>query len=232
LAKVTLSVPDDLYAKIEEYKDHLNLSDIFRVAVSEEIGKLQGKAEIIVNLHKYLMTRLSSTEMNASREAEKDRFTRKWGEPETIKTETAFIAQPPYVQLRKIQPIKFGDKTLTTLKIFNDIPWKSVIHPSDLLEFDAEKWKSIANGKLGYLVDYFKSKGFIVGEYQRLTPAMVADFVTDGDMKTAEEIGTEFVPGLFALDKEDMVFIGYRKAKWSKTVREEQGKPILEEIKQ
>jgi len=41
MAKVTLSVPDDLYEKIERYKDLLNLSEIFRICASEELRKIE-----------------------------------------------------------------------------------------------------------------------------------------------------------------------------------------------
>ena len=37
--RVTLSVPDDLYEKIEKWKDSLNLSKVFRIAISKEIKR-------------------------------------------------------------------------------------------------------------------------------------------------------------------------------------------------
>jgi predicted CopG family antitoxin len=36
---VTLSFPDDLYEKIEKWKDSLNLSEVFRIAISKEIKR-------------------------------------------------------------------------------------------------------------------------------------------------------------------------------------------------
>jgi len=39
--KITLSVPDNLYEKIDRHKDLLNLSEIFRTCVSEELKKVE-----------------------------------------------------------------------------------------------------------------------------------------------------------------------------------------------
>lgn len=41
MAKITLSVPDNLHERIERYKDLLNLSEIFRICVSEELKKVE-----------------------------------------------------------------------------------------------------------------------------------------------------------------------------------------------
>ena len=227
---LTISISDEL-AKEMDTMPEINWSEVCRQAISKYIDekKFKEKGELITGLEEYLKAKLSTPEaVETLRKIETERFTRKWGEPEIVKTENAFIAQSPYIRLRKIQPIKIGNTILTTLKIFNDIVWKANITPDRLLEFDTKKWKNIAQGNLDHIVDYFKSKGFTVGEYQRLTPYMVADFVTDGDVKAAEEISTEFVPGLFALDKEDIVFIAYRKTKFSKTISSPDGWRLTE----
>ena len=41
--KITLSVPDNLYEKIDRYKDLLNLSEIFRIRVSEELQQIESR---------------------------------------------------------------------------------------------------------------------------------------------------------------------------------------------
>ena len=108
MAKVTLSVPDEIYARIETHKDQLNLSEIFRVCVSEEIEKLEGKAQIITELKDYLLTKFPFA---AERKTEIDRFTRKWGTPEVIEPDD--LTQP-YVKLMKNQPIALGNTTLVS----------------------------------------------------------------------------------------------------------------------
>ena len=60
LAKVTLSVPDDLYEKLEKHKDRLNYSEIFRRAVLEEIQKIEEKGELIKGLMAVSYTHLPS----------------------------------------------------------------------------------------------------------------------------------------------------------------------------
>ncbi len=74
MAKVTLLVPDGLYAKIENYKDRLNLSELFRETVSREIEKIEEKSEIIQKLHEYLKSKLPSPDKEATRRVEIDRF--------------------------------------------------------------------------------------------------------------------------------------------------------------
>lgn len=41
MAKITLSVPDDLYEKIERYKDLLNWSEMFQTCASEKLRKIE-----------------------------------------------------------------------------------------------------------------------------------------------------------------------------------------------
>ena len=70
-------------------------------------------------------------------------------------------------------------------------------------------------------MDFFKFNGFSVGEYYSgnadgfnwgLAPVMLKELLTDDEMKATEGIMREFVVlGLFALDKDDVVFIAYRK---------------------
>jgi hypothetical protein len=220
MAKVTLSVPDDLYARIDVLKDHLNLSEIFRVCVSEEIEKLAGKpnAEIIMKLKDYLRAK---SPLEVVRTAEIDRFTQKWGKPEVVDPDDF---NKPYVRLMKNQLITLGNTTLA-LKIFSRNMSPLGFSPSIRVDFNLEKWNSVGEGKLSYIVDFFKFNGFSVGEYYNgdsdgfnwgLVPVTLKELLTDDEMKATEEIMREFIVlGLFAVDKDDVVFIAFRKEKRS-----------------
>jgi len=52
--KVTLSIPDDLYKKLEAYRPGLNLSALFRAAVEKYIGDLEAEETKINNAFKLL----------------------------------------------------------------------------------------------------------------------------------------------------------------------------------
>jgi hypothetical protein len=222
MAKVTLSVPDDLYARIDVHKDQLNLSEIFRVCVSEEIEKLEGKpnAEITMKLKDYLRAK---SPLEVARKAEIDRFTKKWGPPDIINPDDA-----NYVRIMKNQPITIGNITLE-LKIFNRLASPLGVRPFIQEDFNLEKWSFVAQGKLDQVADFFKSVGFRVGEYYNadeskwgsggnygLVPALLEGLLAEEEAKKATEeiMQREFrYFGLFADDREDIVFIAYRKEK-------------------
>jgi len=199
LAKVTLSVPDDLYKKLEEHKDRLNYSDIFRRAVSEEIEKIEEKGELIEGLMNYLGGELPKTEEKARKE-EIERFTKKWGKPDSAHN---LLVKAPYISLSKKQTVEYEDQKIAELEIENNKDLRFT-----LKDFNPEFY----NEKLEIIVDYFKSKGFDCGETYLGQPQVI-NYVTHGDKKFARDRlskGYQFY-GLFAQDKEDLVFILHRK---------------------
>jgi len=152
------------------------------------------------------------------RKGEIDRFTKKWGEPDILEP---FDEVGPYIRLVKTVPVTLDDTTIRS-KIFNSIPPMALIPISaeSLVDFDPEKWRNIGQGKLNLIVDLFKSNGFRVGEYfiqtasetdNRITLPMIAELLTEEEIKLlkAIQLGFNFI-GLFALDKDDLVFITYR----------------------
>lgn len=206
---ITVSISDELIRKMDAMSE-VNWSEVCRQAISkyiDERGKTEG--ELLKGLTDYLKGKLlKPDEKEYIKKREIERFTKKWGEPEII----SLRAHPPYVQLRKIQPIKSGDTTIATLKIFNDVILKTTLIPSyTLLEFDAEKW----GNKLRHIVDYFKSNGFTVGEHPYTLSFMEMQiYVTDGNREAAMKFydkGKGTIHGLFAFNKEDIVFILYQK---------------------
>jgi hypothetical protein len=206
---ITLSISDELAEKMDTMPE-INWSEVCRQAISKYIDerKSKEKGELIKELEIYLSPKLTeSEEKEGIKRAEIERFTKKWGEPEILSEQ---YLQKPHIRLRKIQDIKMGDTILATLKIYNDVLMTTTnITPSRLLEFDAERWKNVAQGKLDYIVDYFKSKGFTVGECGELTHVQLTELVTNGDKDRATAIIDQGY-GLFALDKEDLVFLAYR----------------------
>jgi len=148
------------------------------------------------------------------RKAEIERFTRRWGKPEIVDTRT----QPPYVHLRKIQTVKIGDRPLATLKIYNNVLLNCTpivdAKRTKLSEFDAEIWQTVKLiEEFQPIVDYFKSKGFTVGEC-KLIPSLIEVYLADGDKELAKEfMALADFYGLFAFDNKDIVFIAYREVK-------------------
>lgn len=233
LAKVTLSVPDDLYKKLEEHKDRLNYSDIFRRAVSEEIEKIEEKGEIIKDLERFMRSKLdqlSYKDRIALCDVEIERFTRKWGKPDVIQYNDRPGLNMAYVILRKRQDIKIGGKTLITAIIRNDYAppsYNESLKPTDIVDFKPYKWRDFADEHMDLIVDYFKSKGYTVGEYQGTWIMPIAECITDGNADLAtEEIAKMDRDStsrtgysiLLALDKEDIVFLSNRKTRYSRVL--------------
>jgi len=212
MAKVTLSVPDDLYERIDALKDQLNLSEIFRVCVSQEIERIAGKpnAEITIKLKNYLQEK---SPFETTRKEEIERFTRKWGQPDII---TPNETKQPYVALMKIQPITIGNTTFV-LKIINNLmfPRDYDFRPFVRTDFNLEEWSREITGKLSDVVDFFKSAGFSVGENTiglAEAPAILEKIVTDDEIKAITNginQGNYYVWGLFAYDKDDIILIAY-----------------------
>lgn len=212
---VTISISDELAEKMAKMPE-INWSEVGRQTITKFIEEREPKekGDLITDLEEYMKAKSANSEAEeAIRNVEIKRFTRKWGEPEII----SFHTQTPYIRLKKTQDIKIEDTNIVSLKIFNDVLLRTThINSSDSLwrEFDAEKWKLIAKENLGHIVEYFKSKDYIVGEYEGLSPVQLAEYVTDSDRKAGDAISRKGATGLFALDNEDLVFIAYRI--WSK----------------
>jgi len=206
---VTISVSDELAKKMNAMPE-INWSEVCRQAISKYINKRsEEKGELLKGLEDFLKTKPPESKESVEK-AEIERFTRRWGKPEIVDTRT----QPPYVHLRKTQNLTIGDTTLTTLKIFNDVLLTITLVPNQLSEFNAEKWKHRviwSSGKLDQIVDYFKSKGFTVGEC-KLSSVDVLKYVCDGNQKMAREL-YDRTHGLFAHDNKDLVFITFRTQK-------------------
>ena len=82
-------------------------------------------------------------------DAEIDRFTRKWGKPDTIQYDDRPALKKAYVILRKKQDMKIGENLLVTIKTLNnDSPTtynEESFKPSDIVEFkpiDRSRWSS------------------------------------------------------------------------------------------
>ena len=213
MAKVTLSVPDDLYEKLEKYRDRLNYSEIFRRAVLEEIEKLEEKGELIKGLESYLSEKPPTIEdIERIRREELERFTRKWGTPDRqSKTDRS----PPYIELSKWQEVKRGGRTITRLYISNSSVLAERVVDLDRRGFGkyTKEIQELYPKEIQDVVEYFRSKGFIVVE-DGLDQDLIALFVTGGDRNAARELQYRgyYYRGLFATDQEkrDWVFIAYR----------------------
>jgi len=215
MAKVTLSVPDDFYQRLEKYKERLNYSDIFRRAVSEEIERVEEKGELIKELENYVSVKLPKTEDKEKvRKEEVERFTKKWGAPD-YKESTE--VEPPYVNLSRTQKVNLENQIVVDLKISNSRVLTSGVHERVQKGFGKYDIK-LYDKKLEPLIEYLKSKGFAIGE-QNLLQDQVMHYVLKAYGSEGRERQRELARrgyqyfGLFAADKEDYVFIAYREVK-------------------
>jgi predicted CopG family antitoxin len=212
LAKVTLSVPDDLYEKLEKHKDRLNYSDIFRRAVSEEIEKVEEKGELIKELINHLNKKLSKTDDKQNvRKEEIDRFTKKWGTPDA-KGNTE--VESPYVTLERTEKVNIGDQAVE-LEISNRRDLAAILR--DQVQRGFGKYEvSLHYSYLEPLVEYFRSKDFTIEEHE-LIQAEVMNYVLKMYGSEGKERQRELASkghhyfGLFAADKEDYISIAYRE---------------------
>jgi predicted CopG family antitoxin len=215
MAKVTLSVPDDFYEKLEKHKDRLNYSDIFRRAVSEEIERIEKRGELIEGLIHHLSGQLPKTEdRERIRKEEIERFTRKWGTPDHQGNDEE--ASHNYVTLLKRQKISLGDRALAELEISNS---RSLTYLQERLEKGFSKYDiNLYDKNLEPLVEYFKTIGFTIAE-EELLQDQVMHYVLKTYGSQGREQWRELASkgyhyfGLFAADKEDRVFIAYREVK-------------------
>jgi len=215
LAKVTLSVPDDFYKKLEQFKDRLNYSDVFRRAVSEEIKKLEKRGEIIEGLESFIHGKLPNTDdKDKIRKKEVERFTKKWGTPDYI---TNTEEEPYYVSISKTVKIDVGDQTLAELEVSNSRVLASSVQERVRKGF-GEYDLNLYDKNIKPIVEYFKSKGFIIAEEQFLQQDIVhyilKSFGSQGRDRARDlQVRGYTYYGLFAADKEDRVFIASREVK-------------------
>jgi len=215
--KINLSVPDDFYARMEKVKDYINLSEVFREAVSREMEKLQKPGLIIEELKLYLEREIISggdhADNDLKRQQELDRFTNQWAEPEESERRESTV--PPWVNITKAVPLKMGNESITTLKITN---WLAIAQSicegssgGQYAEFDPERWKDTGSGKLAHIVEFFKSKGFKVVETDA-TRKLFASLETSDLLGEADrKMGSKGVSVLLATDGKDLVYIAYRE---------------------
>lgn len=211
---VTISVSDELAKRMEQYLD-VNWSEVGRRAFDEYIKARESveKGEVQERLEEYLRSKLPSPDTQVARKVEIERFTRKWGKPDLVYPDDSPSAKPPYVSLRKEIEVKLKDTFLTTLQVHSGTGiW---IKPEEMVEFNAEKWKNHNYGQMVHIVDGFKSQGFTIGERYMIQPQVI-NFVAKGDRRMGQELSRQNeYHGLWAVDKEDTVLIGYRARKHS-----------------
>lgn len=209
---ITVSVSDMLASKMETLPE-INWSEVCRQSISKYIEKRSvEKGELLKELEEFWKTRMLP-DKESIKKAEIERFTKRWGPPEVISER----AQAPYVQLRRIQTVQSEDTVFGTFKVFNDVLLNCTPIADEkrtkLLEFHVEKWKRDLIKQA--VVDYFKAKGFKVGEC-KLIPALIETYVFDGNKGAAKEfmgMASKDVWGLFAFDSKDIVFLAYREEK-------------------
>jgi predicted CopG family antitoxin len=215
MAKVTLSVPDDFYEKLEKHKDRLNYSDIFRRAVSEEIERIEKRGELIEGLIHHLSGQLTKTEdKERIRKEEIERFTKKWGIPDIKNNDED--ASHRYVSLQKRYKIKSGEQVITELHISNH---RGLASLHEQIEKGSGKYDISLYGKnLEPIVEFLKSQGFIIAE-EHLTQDGVMLYVLQmygsqgrNEWSRLASKGYDWY-GLFAADNDDCVFIAYREVK-------------------
>jgi hypothetical protein len=207
--KITLSVPDDFYEKMDIYKERLNYSDVFRRAILAEIEKIEEKGLIIKDLEVYLKQgQETPDDKDKTKKVEISRFTGKWGTPDYINP--IDLSEQPYVKLSKKQMVMSRNRAYF-LRVKNERNSAEKLH---LLSEEVND-KFIQNIQFSYglgvleIAEYFKTKGFIVAQKQ-LVMNEVNEYITDGRVNDARGMLQEkgyIYYGLFAADKDDVVFI-------------------------
>lgn len=218
---VTVQVGDELAAKMEKLPD-VNWSQVVRNCIEKysnmRLTPLPLKGELVEGLENYLSEKSPTTEdKEKARKDEIERFTKKWGKadpyPFTNYTEIA----SPYVELSKRKDIKHGDRTIARLHISN-----SRVLAKRVVELDEKGWgkynKALYPQDIQNITDYFKSKGFTIAE-ESFTQDQVMMYVLgiygSQGREQARQLASSGVQyfGLFATDKEDVVFIAYREVR-------------------
>ena len=206
--KITLSVPDDFYEKMDAYKERLNYSDVFRRAILVEIEKLTEKGVIIKELEDYLnQGEENPNDKEKTRKEEISRFTKKWGTPHYI--DPTDISEPPYVKLWKSQIVVSNRQYSLWIKNERNSAEKINLLSEEVTDKFIQDIPIFYGLGVLEIAEYFKSKGFILGQKQ-LALNEVNEYITDGRLNDAksmvQEKGCVFY-GLFAADKDDVVFI-------------------------
>ena len=223
---VTVSISDEIAAKMDGMRD-VNWSEVCRRCISEYIeARKSNRGEFIKDVERFMRSKLDCLTYEdriALCDAEIERFTRKWGKPDVIQYDDRPGIKMAYVILRKRQDVNIGGKTLTKVRIRNDYApptYNEFLKPTDIVKFKPDKWKGFADGHMDLVVDYFKSKGYTVGEYQGTWMMLIADCIADGNAdlalkeKARDLTSTTSYSFLLALDKEDIVFLSYRKTRY------------------
>ena len=205
---VTISVSDELARKMNKYPD-VNWSEVGRQAFGEYIKfrEPQEKGEIIENLEKYLKSTVPIERPEARealRDAEKKRFARKWGKPDSAYPDDSPGTELPYINIEKRVEIKHNG-IQANLRVFNGV--RTYWTEYSPLEYNPENW-----GKVRHIADYFKTSGFniVVIHFDQTA---IRHFLTGGNKEQARQLRRSKYDyyGLFAFDKEDTVFIDHQK---------------------
>lgn len=214
MAKITLSVPDELYEKLQKYGDRINWSEVFRRAAQAEIEKFERRGELVEGLLDYLSHKLTDTDeaRERIRGEEIERFTKKWGEPDHI---TKNEEPPVYVTLTKNIEIKIDDKRLGKLEVSNSRALAKGVLDRVRRGFGRVDLNSL-DEKIRPIAEYLKSKGFIFEQRQLLQEEVmryVLKMYGSSGRERVRELALEGYSwhGLFASDGEDYVFLGYRE---------------------
>lgn len=212
---LTIAISDEL-AKEMETMPEINWSEVCRQAISNYIDekKAKRKGELTRELETYLSPKLTQLEEEKERikKAEIERFTKKWGEPDSVHPDI----EPPYVNIFKTYAVEHEGQTLAELEISNSR--LSAKRTVDFVEKGLGKYDINNYKKVEPVIDFFKSKGFTIAE-----DYLIQDQVMYYVLKTYGSQGRERARelaergysyhGLFAADKEDRVFIAYREIK-------------------
>ena len=233
--RAELEVPEELLNEFDNaIKGHYaNRSEALRASMRILIERLkQGKVkgELLKDLEEFLKTKLAKPEEKESiRNAEVERFTKKWGTPDSKgKDENP---SHHYITLSKTQKVKLGDQTIAELEISNSPILAKGVH--ERVQKGFGKYDiNLYDKNLEPLLEYFKSKGFTTAEEQLLqTGVMHHVLKTYGsrgreDANALKAKGYDYY-GVFAADKEDCVFIAYREVMPAKKDR---GIEVMKEI--
>jgi predicted transcriptional regulator len=204
---ITISISDELATKMDSMPE-INWSEVCRQAITNYIEEKEPKqkGELIEGLENYLSGKLPLTEDKEKiRREEIERFTKKWGNPDSVSSDEEISHN--YVTLLKTQKSKLGN-TFVELEISNS-----------RLKKESGKYDiNLYDKNLEPLIEYFKSKGFTIAEENLLQSGVMHHVLKTYGSKGREEWrqlasrGYQYF-GLFALDKEDCVFIAYREVK-------------------
>lgn len=204
---ITISISDELAKKMDAMPE-INWSEVCRQSISryvEEKGT-EERGELLKALDDHISkTPPTSEDKQKIRKEEIERFTKKWGTPDSTH-DLSVLA--PYIGISKKHTVKSGDEQIAELYIENRT--KDAVHFT-LKDFNPELY----NEKIKAIADYLKSVGFDCGETHLESESAVTSWVTHSNKNFARDRldkGHNFY-GIFAQDKDDYVFIAYREVK-------------------